>query len=89
MRITFFLTYAPRFKNDILIVQDSRWPPNNPPLYLPKSITFLLANLCETTDDVVDRLWLLLREVVWAFDGKLKEMEARFQAYGKGLSYRN
>jgi hypothetical protein len=82
------LTFAPRFKNDILIVQDSKWPPNVPPLYLPKSIALLLANLCETTDDVVDRLWSLLREVVWAFDEKLKEMETRFQAYGKCLSYR-
>ena len=83
-----FLTYAPRFKNDILVVQDSKWPPNIPPRYLPKSVTVLLANLCETTNDGVDGLWLLLKEVVWVFDEKQKEMETRFQAYGKGLSYR-
>ena len=87
MKIFSFLTYMPRFKNDILVVQDSKWPPNVPPRYLPKSVTLLLANLCETTDDGVDRLWLLLKEVVWVFDGKLKEMETRFQASGKGLSY--
>ena len=83
-----FFTYVPRFKNDILVVQDSKWPPNVPPRYLPKSVTLLLANLCETTNDGVDRLWLLLREVVWDFDERQKEMETRFQAYGKGLSYR-
>ena len=55
-------------KNDILVVQDLKWPPNDPPRYLPKSVTMLLANICETTNDGVDRLWLLLREVVWVFD---------------------
>ena len=86
-KIFFFFTYLPQFKNDILVVQDSKWPPNVPPCYLPKSVTQLLANLCETTEDGVDRLWSLLREVVWVFDEKQKEMETRFQAYGKGLSY--
>ena len=88
LKIFSFFTYVPRFKNDILIVQDSKWPPNVPPRYLPKSVTLLLANLCETTDDGVDRLWSLLREVVWGFDEKQKEMETKFQGYGKGLSYR-
>ena len=88
MKIFSFLTYVPRFKNDILVVQDSKWPPNVPPRYLPKSVTLLLANLCETTDDGVDRLWSLLRELVWVFDKKQKELEMRFKAYGKGLSYR-
>jgi hypothetical protein len=87
MNIFSFFTYAPRFKNDIIVVQDSKWPPNVPPRYLPKSVTLLLANLCETTDDGVDRLWSLLREVVWVFDEKQKEMETRFKAYGNGLSY--
>jgi hypothetical protein len=88
MKIFTFFTYVPQFKNDILVVQDSMWPRNDPPRYLPKSVTMLLANLCETTDDGVDRLWLLLREAVWVFDGRIKEMETRFQAYGKSLSYR-
>ena len=88
MKIFSFFTYVPRFKNDILVVQDSKCLPNVPPHYLPKSVTLLLANLCETTDDGVDRLWTLLREVVWVFDEKQKEMETRFHAYGKSLSYR-
>ena len=88
MKIFSFFTYVPRFKNDILVVQDSKWPPHVPPRYLPKSVTLLLVNLCETTDDGVDRLWSLLRDVVWVFDEKQTEMETRFQAYGKGLSYR-
>ena len=87
-KIFSFFTYVPRFKNDILVVQDSKWPPNVPPRYLPKSVTLPLANLCETTDVGVDRLWSLLREVVWVFDEKQKEVETRFKAYGKGLSYR-
>ena len=72
MKIFFFFTYMSQFKNDILVVQDSKWPTNVSPRYLPKSVTLLLANLCETTDDGVDRLWLLLREVVWVFDEKQK-----------------
>jgi hypothetical protein len=88
MKIFSFFTYVERFKNDIIVVQDSKRPPNVPPRYLPKSVTLLLANLCETTDDGVDRLWLLLREVVWVFDEKQKEVETRFKANGKGLSYR-
>ena len=79
-------TYVPQFKNDILLVQDSKWPPNISPRYLPKSVTLLLAIICETTNNGVDRLWSLLREVVWVFDEKQKE--TRFQAYGKDLSYR-
>ena len=88
MKIFLFFTYVPWFKNDILLVQDSKWPPNIPPRYLPKSVTLLLAIVCETTNDGVDRLWSLLREVVWVFDEKQKEMETRFQAYGKDFSYR-
>ena len=75
LKIFSFFTYVPQFKNDILVVQDSKWPPNVPPCYLPKSVTLLLAKLCETTNDGVDRLWLLLREVVWDFDEKRKEVE--------------
>ena len=84
----FFFTYVLGFKNDILLVQDSKWPPNIPPRYLPKSVTLLLAIICEMTNNGVDRLWSLLREVVWVFDEKQKEMKMRFQAYGKDLSYR-
>jgi hypothetical protein len=87
-KIFLFFTYVPRFKNDIIVVQDSKSSPNVPPRYLPKSVTLLMANLCETTEDGVDRLWLLLREVIWVFDEKLKETETRFEDYGKGLSYR-
>ena len=74
MKIFLFFTYLPRFKNDILLVQDSKWQPNIPPRYLPKleSVTLLLAIICETTNDEVDRLWSLLREVVWVFDEKQK-----------------
>ena len=86
-KIFSFLTYLPWFKNDILVVQDLKWLPNVPPRYLPKSVTLLLANLCETTYDGVDRLWLLLREMVWAFDEKQKDVERMFQAFGKDLSY--
>ena len=81
-----FFTYVPQFKNDILLVQDSKWLPNISPHYLPKSVTLLLAIICETTNNGVDRLWSLLREVVWVFDEKQKE--TRFQAYGKDLRYR-
>ena len=51
-----FFTYLPQFKTDILIIQDSKWLPNVPPCYLPISVTKLLANLCETTEDGVDRI---------------------------------
>ena len=57
-------TYVPQFKNDILLVQDSKWPPNISPRYLPKSVTLLLAIICETTNNGMDRLWSLLREVL-------------------------
>ena len=60
MKIFSFFTYLPRFKNDTLVVQDSNVPPSSSSCYLPKSVTDseLLANLCETAHDGVDRLSL-------------------------------
>jgi hypothetical protein len=40
-----FLTYLPRFKNDIILIMDTNLPTDIPPPVLPSSITTLLAML--------------------------------------------
>jgi len=56
-KISAFITYAPRFKDDITLVQAADWPLNVAPPYLPQSIALLLSNLCETSEDAVEVLW--------------------------------
>ena len=86
-KISTFLLYAPRFKNDILLAQESNWPSEIAPWILPESIMILLSNLCEINNGNVEDLWTYLKDTVWKHDEKAKEVETRFKLYGKALGY--
>jgi len=56
LKISAFITYAPRLKDDIILVQAVDWPLNVAPPYLPQSVALLLSNLCETSEDAIGHL---------------------------------
>ena len=87
VKISTFLLYAPRFKNDILLAQESNWPSEIAPWILPESVMILLSNLCEINNGNVEDLWTYLKDIVWKHDEKTKEVETRLKLYGKALGY--
>ena len=88
LKISAFLTYAPRFKDDIILVQAADWPLGVAPPYLPQSIALLLSNLCETSEAAIERLWTFTKQIIWESSGRAKEIDERFKRYGKDLGYR-
>jgi hypothetical protein len=88
LKISAFLTYAPRFKDDIILVQPADWPLNIAPPYLPQSIALLLSNLCETSEEAIEILWTFTKQIVWEYSGRAKEIDERFKMHGKDLGYR-
>ncbi|KAF8910006.1 hypothetical protein CPB84DRAFT_1743508 [Gymnopilus junonius] len=86
-KVSMFLLYTPRFKNDILLTQESNWPSELVPWILPKSVMTLLSNLCGMSHENIEDLWSYLKDTVWNHDEKAKEVETRLKLYGKALSY--
>lgn len=86
-KISSFLLYAPRFKNDILLAQPSTWPATEPPLFLPQSVSTLLSSLCESDSESINKLWFYLKDTVWHYDERVKVVEDRLRVYGKDLGY--
>ena len=84
-KISCFMLYAPQFKNDILLAQASNWPATEPPVFLPKSVSALLSNLCEIDEDSTHTLWSSLKNTAWEYDDKAKMADERFKLYGKEL----
>jgi hypothetical protein len=78
LKISAFITYAPRF-ND--------WPLNVAPQYLPQFIALLLSNLCETSEDAIEMLWTFTKQIIWEYSGRAKEIDKRFEMHGKDLGY--
>ncbi|EDR02614.1 uncharacterized protein LACBIDRAFT_308276 [Laccaria bicolor S238N-H82] len=89
IKLSTFLLYAPRFKNDILLAQASNWPTTDPPMFLPQSILHLLSNLCEIDTESIHTLWSYLKETVWGYNEKAKAVDERFKLFGKDLGYRS
>ncbi|KDR67274.1 hypothetical protein GALMADRAFT_283614 [Galerina marginata CBS 339.88] len=86
-KVSTFLLYAPRFKNDILLAQESNWPSEIAPWILPESVTILLSHLCGISNENVEDLWSYLKDTVWIHDEKAREVETRLKLYGKALGY--
>ena len=82
-----FLKYIPRFKQDIVLAQDAKWPADEAPLDLPESVAILLSNLCEMSKQDVDSLWTYLRESIWQLEERDRETDEQFKLHGKDLSY--
>jgi hypothetical protein len=87
LKVSTFIHYAPRFKNDILLVQESSWPINVAPLFLPESVAILLANLCDISRESLESIWSYMRETVWSLSEKKREVDERFRLYAKDLGY--
>jgi len=88
LKISAFLTYAPRFKDDIILVQAADWPLDVAPPYLPQSIVLILSNLCEASEDAIERLWTFTKQIIWEYSDRAKEIDERFKVHGKDLGYR-
>ena len=80
--------YAPRFKQDIILVMDGKSSAKIPPTFLPASIAAFLAQLCDLSDEAIGALWDLLKDVVWSWEEKVQTIDARYQLYGHNLGYR-
>jgi len=87
LKISSFLLYAPHFKNDILLAQTSSWPASDPPLFLPQSVEILLSHLCDIDQESTSRLWSYLKDTVWEYAEKAKDLDERFKLYGKDLGF--
>ncbi|KIM40260.1 hypothetical protein M413DRAFT_413790 [Hebeloma cylindrosporum] len=87
LKISAFITYAPRFKDDIILVQAADWPLDVAPPYLPQSISLLLANLCETSEEAIEMLWTFTKQIIWEYSCRAKEIDERFRLHGKDLGY--
>lgn len=79
-KICTFLTHAPQFKNDIILIQSSTWPIETAPPYLPRSINSILSKICDTSESSVDKLWELLRGSVWNYIKKTSEIDNRYNS---------
>src|ERR1700688_585206 len=88
VKMATFLMYAPRFKEDIFLVMDGQSPADVPPSLLPASIATFLAQLCDLSDETISALWDLLKSVVWSWEEKVQNIDARYQLYGCNLGYR-
>ena len=88
VKISTFLMYAPRFKEDIVLVLDGQSPVDVPPAFLPTSIAAFLAQLCDLSDEAIGALWDLLKSAVWSWEEKVQTIGARYQLYGHNLGYR-
>ena len=87
LKISAFITYAPRFKDDIILVQAADWPLDIAPPY-PQSIALLLSNLCEASEVAIEMLWTFTKQIIWEYSGRAKEIDERFKMHGKDLGYR-
>jgi len=87
VKMSTFLMYAACFKGDILLAMDAKSATNVPPPFLPASIASLLALLCDLSDEAIDMLWGLLKDVVWNWKAKVQVIDEHYQLYGHNLCY--
>src|ERR1700737_650672 len=88
-KISTFLMHAPQFKGDILLIYpDACWPAELPPPILPVSVATLLSRLCDLAYETIDQLWSILKDIVWNWAGKVREIDERYRLYGDTLGYR-
>ena len=76
LKISSFLFYVPRFKNDILLAQSSSWPASDPPMFLPQSVVILLSYLCDTDEKSTNGLWSYLKDAVWGYAEKARVIDS-------------
>ena len=87
LKISCFLLYAPRFKNEILLAQASDWPASEAPLFLPQSVTILLSRICDIDQKSTEKLWSYLKDRVWDFVEEAKVIDERFKSLSGDLGF--
>jgi hypothetical protein len=88
-KISCFIQYASRLKNEILLAQKSSHLPNVVPEFLPISIVRFLASSCILSEQEVEACWNVVKELVWsAFILDDKAVSVTFKDHGmdKGFS---
>ena len=87
LKISAFITYAPRFKDDIILVQAADWPLDIAPPYLPQSIALLLSNLCEASEEAIEMLWIFFLRCYGHLQNKsFRNTVAEFTQHGLKIS---
>ena len=88
-KISSFLLYAPRFKNDILLAQASSWLASDPLMFLPQSVVILLSHLCDMDERStnVNELWSYPKDAVWGYAENARVIDERFKLYGNDFCF--
>lgn len=82
-KLSCFIQYASRLKNEILLAQKSSHLPNVVPRFLPASIIAFLASSCALSEKEVEDCWTVVKEIVWsAYILDDKAVSAAFKDHG-------
>ena len=65
-KLSCFIQYASRLKNEILLAQNSSHLPNIVPQFLPISVVNFLASSCALSEKEVEECWTVVKELVWS-----------------------
>lgn len=66
LKLSCFIQYASRLRNEILLAQQSSHLPNIVPQFLPVSIIKFLASSCILSEQEVEECWKVVKEIVWS-----------------------
>jgi hypothetical protein len=89
LKISCFIQYASRLKNEILLAQKSSHLPNVVPEFLPVSIVKFLASSCILSEQEVEACWEVVKEHVWSvfiLDDKAVSVAFKDHGMDKGFS---
>lgn len=91
-KLSCFIQYASRLKNEILLTQKSSHLPNIVPRFLPVSVVNFLASSCALSEEEVEDCWTVVKDLVWsAYILDDKAVSAAFKDHGTdkgfGLSF--
>jgi hypothetical protein len=83
IKLSCYIQYASRLKNEILLAQPSSHLPHVVPQFLPVSVVTFLASSCVLSELEVEVCWNVVKELVWsAFILDDKAVSAAFKDHG-------
>jgi len=86
-KIGFFLEYASRYKNDILLAQPAGFSPSTAPNILPQSISQLLCTICDLSSTDISALWHHLRDQVWHHRMEVESITKKLRSERTNVAY--
>jgi hypothetical protein len=89
LKLSCFIQYASRLKNEILLAQKSSHLPNIVPRFLPVSVVKFLASSCVLSEQEVEECWKVVKELVWSayiLDDKAVSVAFKDHGADKGFS---